>query len=311
MSGAFRTRNVRSAAIAGDVLPTREKTAMKRSMRYLTILSATLLALAVACGGSSTPTSDQTTPSQTASPSPSATTPTVRSANVYFLRGEKVASVHRDVTVTGAAIATAAMRALLDGPTATERTAGLTTTIPSATELNAVTISGGTADVDLTAAYGSGGGTLSMSARLMQVVFTLTQFPTVRQVTFRLDGKPITALGGEGIMVDKPQTRAQYESFLPPIFIDSPAMGETVTSPLTVRGVANVFEGQFMIEVTDSSGTVLVKQPAHASMGSYSAFAETLSWDTPATGAGRVTGYDRSPKDGARIDDYVVPVTFG
>lgn len=287
---------------------------MRTIKGLLVITSAALLAGVAACGGTTPTANESPEPSTTATtPTQSATTEpatTQMSTRIYLLRGEKVVSVHRDVAVTGSAVAAATMRALLEGPSAAERAAGLGTTIPTGTRLNGVTIKDGTADVDLTAAYESGGGSLSMFARLMQVTFTLTQFPTVQRVTFRLDGKPVTVFSGEGIIIDHPATRAQYESFLPPIFIDSPAMGESVTSPVTVRGVANVFEGQFNLEVTDATGKVLATGAGHASMGSYTAFSTTLRYTVSTPTAGKVIGFDYSAKDGSRIDDYVVPVTL-
>jgi germination protein M len=297
---------------------------MKVCSFWFRVSLAALLVLAAGCGGTA-PASNQSNPTTvapttatpttatptTATPTavaPTTTAPGALSTHVYFLRGEKVVAVHRDVLVVSAATATAAMRALLAGPTVTERAAGVTTTIPAGTQLRGVAVANDTADVDLSAAYESGGGSLSMSARLMQVVFTLTQFPTVQRVTFRLEGKAIAVFGGEGIIIDRPATRAQYESFLPEIFIESPAMGETVTSPLTVRGVANVFEGQFLVEVTDATGTVLVRAPVNASMGMHTAFTSSLRFAVETPGPGRVTGFDYSAKDGSRILDDVVPV---
>lgn len=283
------------------------------------LVAPVVLLLVAACGGSSTPSAQ---PSRT--PTPAATTATVspstsppasaatvvRPTHVYFLHGEKVASVHRDVQVTDGAIASAAVRALLAGPTAAERAAGLSSAVPAGTQLLGLRIAGGIAVVDLSARYAAGGGSLSMSARLMQVVFTLTQFPTVRGVTWRLDGRQVRVFGGEGIVLDHPATRAQYRSFLPPIFIESPAWGETVSSPVTVRGLADVFEGQFLVEVTDAAGALLVRQPAMASMGMHTSFTKTLSFTVARAGSGRVTGFDYSPKDGARIDETAVPVTL-
>ncbi len=49
-----------------------------------------------------------------------------------------------------------------------------------------------------------------MQARLAQVVYTITQFPTVKGVVFSLDGEPIDVLGGEGIIIDQPLTRRDY-----------------------------------------------------------------------------------------------------
>ena len=286
--------------------------------RALTALALATVVLA-GCGGS-TPApagSPTTTPSgtvtPTASPTDSQTTPsvTIHSLRVYFLRGEKVVSAYRAVPVTGSAVASAAMTALLAGPSTAEMGAGVSTAIPTGTALNGVRITNGVAQVDLSSTYASGGGSLSMTARLMQVVFTLTQFPTVTGVSLALDGVPTTVLGGEGVLIKTPATRSQYDSFLPPIFIDSPAMGQTVTSPLTVTGLANVFEGQFSVQVTDATGSVLARAPGMASMGEFSPFTVTLSFTAPAQGAGTVTGYDNSPKDGTRIDVYDVPVLFG
>ncbi len=235
----------------------------------------------------------------------------MQSLRVYFLRGEKVVSVHREALVTGTAVASAAVTALLAGPSGTERAAGISTAIPAGTTLTGVRIVDGIAQVDLGPAYASGGGSLSMTARLMQVVFTLTQFSTVTGVSFAIDGRPTTVLGGEGVIIDTPATRADFDRFVPPIFIDSPAVGQTVTSPVQVSGVANVFEGQFSVELTDATGSVLAKAPALASMGQFTSFTVTLSFTTPAAGAGQVTGFDNSPKDGSRIAVYDVPVHFG
>lgn len=274
------------------------------SARRRIVVLATLLLLIAGCGGS-----DQ--PSNAPSPTPTPTsTPTSTPVHLYFLHNEKVVAVYREVAVSSGAVATATMRALLAGPTAAEQAAGVSTTIPTGATLGGLSVHNGVALVDLSTSYESGGGSLSMTARLMQVVFTLTQFSTVHSVNFSIDGKRITVFGGEGVMLDHPQTRASFESFLPPIFIDSPAMGETVSSPLTVHGLANVYEGQFTVEVTDANGHVLARSPAHAAMGSYADFTTSLHFTVAAAGAGHVTAFDRSAKDGTRIDDYDVPVAL-
>ena len=305
-------------------------------MRLKGILSVAVVALVVGgCGGTSgsggspaptsTPTASTgsstpaapgatpTAPTPGVSPSTTASpTPPVRAVRVplkvYFLHGETLVSVQRRPVVTGAAVATAAVRALLQGTDRAERAAGLSTTIPAGTRLNGITISNGTADVDLSAAYASGGGTLAMTARLAQVVYTVTQFSTVQRVTFRLDGKPVTAFGGEGIVLDKPVTRARFSELLPPIFVDTPARGATVRSPVTISGVADVFEGQFIVEVRTAGGRVLAQGPGHAAMGMYAPFSVHLTYKVGRTQAGSVVAYDRSAKDGSVIDLVTVPV---
>ena len=81
------------------------------------------------------------------------------------------------------------MNALLGGPTARERGIGMSTDIPAGTALRGVAIAGGVATVDLSSAFAASGTTPSMTARLAQVVYTLTQFPSVgKGVLFKVDG---------------------------------------------------------------------------------------------------------------------------
>jgi spore germination protein GerM len=54
-----------------------------------------------------------------------------------------------------------------------------------------------------------------MDLRLAQVVYTLMQFPSVKAVNFSLDGKPVTVFGSEGIVLDHPQERSDYEDVAP------------------------------------------------------------------------------------------------
>jgi hypothetical protein len=135
------------------------------------------------------------------------------------------------------------------------------------TKLLGIAIKKGVATVDLTSQYQSGGGSLSMKARLAQVVYTLTQFPTVRAVLFHLDGEPVNVFSGEGIVLDHPVGRADYEDLLPVIAVDKPAEGERVTSPVRVSGSANVFEANVTVKVLDENGHVVVKTFTTATCG--------------------------------------------
>ncbi len=79
---------------------------------------------------------------------------------------------------------------LFKGPTAAESNSvpAITSTIPDNTLLLGVTLTDGVATVDLSREFESGGGSFSMSGRLAQVVYTLTQFPEIESVAFELDG---------------------------------------------------------------------------------------------------------------------------
>ena len=192
----------------------------------------------------------------TATTEPTGTVPTSVSLEVWFLDGEQLVRQTRSLESTRL-VATAAMKALLAGPSPAELASGLATSVPAGTKLLGISIKKGVATVDLTSQYQSGGGSLSMKARLAQVVYTLTQFPTVRAVLFHLDGEPVNVFSGEGIVLDHPVGRKDYEDLLPVITVDKPAAGERVTSPVDVSGSANVFEANVTVKVLDQTGKVV------------------------------------------------------
>ena len=207
--------------------------------------------------------------------------------------------------------ATAAVKALLAGPTPAEQQAGLDTAVPAGTRLLGLSIDGGVARIDLSGEFGSGGGSPSMTARIAQVVYTLTRFPTVRAVQFLVDGDPVEALGDEGVALDGPQRRARYRDLEPAIFVEAPGVGAVIASPFTVQGTAMVFEGSFLTRLVDSSGRRVVQIVMQASAGGpqRGRFAEQISFSTSAK-RGTLIVYAQSMEDGSRQDEVRIPVTF-
>jgi hypothetical protein len=159
-------------------------------------------------------------------------------------------------------VGAAAVEWLLQGP-AEE---GVQTAIPAGTRLLGLTIEDGIATVDLTSEFEEGGGSLSMTMRLAQVVYTLTQFPTVDGVLFRLDGRDVDVFSGEGIILDHPVTRSDYEDLVPVIVVESPQPG-AVSSPVTVSGNANVFEANVTVVILDAAGNELARTFTTATCG--------------------------------------------
>jgi len=237
----------------------------------------------------------------------------MKSARLYFAQAEKIGVVGRDVAVTGSgttARAKAAMKALLSGPTSADRAYGFATEIPSGTKLRGLSIKRGVATVDLSKRFASGGGSLSMQMRAAQVVCTLTRFSGIDSVAFKLDGKSIEALGGEGVMVSPSVDRTDFENVMPAILVESPIPGQTVTSPVRLKGSANVFEAQFNAQVAAKGGTVLAEKPVHATSGTGTrgTFSTTLRFDVKSARQGIVSAFDISEKDGSVIDRVDVPV---
>lgn len=205
---------------------------------------------------------------------PPTTEPALVDVRVYFLSGERLVIDHRDVA--GPAVMGGALTALLEGPTG-----DLLTTIPEGTELRGVNLVDGTATVDLTSEFGTGGGSLSMTARVAQVVFTATQFDNVDQVVFWIDGAPIEYLGGEGLIMSAPWTRADVSRDLTgSVLVDSPHPGDTVTSPFTVTGEADVFEGDFPIEIRRGDTVLATIAPVTGgAWGNWADFTTTVTVD--------------------------------
>lgn len=240
-------------------------------------LALALAASVAACGGGKPapagPGATTEPPAATSAPTtPAATTPTGTTPapaftyEVWFLRGEQLQAVKRTAEKTPL-VATTAVRSLLTGPDEQDVAQGLTTAIPRGTKLRGVTVADRIATVDLSSEYESGGGSLSMTARLAQVVFTLTQFPTVDRVRFKLDGQPVHVFSGEGIVLDHPVGRADYDALLPAIVVTQPLAHATVTSPVKVSGNADVFEANVTVRILDANGKEIARDFTTATCG--------------------------------------------
>ena len=249
-------------------------------------------------------------------PSPSTTAETMLVRAYYVLDGpsgvEGLVPTLR-VVPKSTGVARSAMNALLDPDAVLARYSQLSTGIPSGTKLLGITIKNGVATVDFSSEFESGGGSASAAYRLGQVTYTLTQFPTVRAVLFQVEGRTVTTFGSEGIVLDGPQTRKDFEDLLPSIFVDRPAFGAAANNPARVTGNANVFEATFRVALLDGSGKVLVDQQAMATCGSgcRGTFDVTLQYDVPKAEYGTLRVYFGSAKDGSPQDirDYPVWLT--
>lgn len=258
------------------------------------------IATAAACGGG------EVTPPATESQPPDATSSTA----VYFLRDGKVAPVRREIPATAEPELSAIIE-LLEGPTDDEAAAGLVSAIPAGTEVLGISFDRGVATVDLSETFGGDGGSASMLGRVAQVVATLTRFDGVERVAFQLDGQSVTAIGGEGVVVDPPIGRRAIEEQTPQILIESPLPGDTVASPMRLRGTANVFEANVSIEVRDETGTVILEAftTATSGTGTRGTFDTKLSLPT-ASGSLTIVAFEASAEDGRPLHAVDVRVTL-
>jgi germination protein M len=224
--------------------------------------------------------------------------------------GPFLVSVRQDIPKTER-IALATLRELVEGPSAsaTAMIDGLSTAVPAETLVLDVTIDDRVATVDLSREFGSGGGSASMFARLAQVVYTATQFPTVDEVQLELDGQLVTVFSAEGIVLDGPISRADYVDLLPIVFVDTPAAGAEVHAPLRITGMAAVFEATFQYRVEDADGKVLAEGHAMSDNGmGWGTFDVTIDLDIDESQPGTLTVWEYSAKDGSVQGERVTPL---
>jgi hypothetical protein len=228
---------------------------------------------------------------------------------VYFVRGEKVGVAARSVETTDGSLATA-MRALLAGPTDEELGAGLHSEIPAGTGLRGASFRNDVATVDLTSGFESGGGSASMLMRVAQVVYTLTQFPSINRVRFKIEGDAREAIGGEGVVVEPPVGRGDFEDQTPAILVESPAPGDTIGRRFTVSGSANTFEATVNLRLVDADGDTLLESFTTATSGSgvRGTFGGKLGYSLGEEGPGTFFAYERSAADGSEINVVEIPV---
>jgi germination protein M len=304
-------------------------------MRPNTAVLITLALLAAACGTdgggatttstasstTATPSTTTTMPatSSTSAPTTTSTAPVAEGIVVYFLLEELEADAGGPFLVpvfraiqAGSDMPMAALEALVDGPDdgETEGIPSISTAVPEGSSVLGVTVEEGLASVDLSDEFDDGGGSFSMFARLAQVVFTLTRIDGVDQVEFLIEGEPVTVFSGEGVELDGPQERSDYYDLLPPIFVDTPAWGEPVDSPVAVSGLSNVFEAVSQVMLTDDDGIPLFEDSVMATCGTgcWGEWQVDVPYEVDREQFGALIVWEFSAEDGSRINVREYPV---
>lgn len=150
-----------------------------------------------------------------AAPQPSATTktPVEQTVQIYWLKdtGTRLELVPSAVSLTNAAqpdeTLKAAFTELLKGPTS----AAVDSTIPPDTALLSLETKDDGIHIDLSKSFTAGGGSASMTGRLAQVLYTATTLDPTAKVWISVEGQPLEVLGGEGLTIDQPMTRADFD----------------------------------------------------------------------------------------------------
>ncbi len=97
---------------------------------------------------------------------------------------------------------------------------------------------------------------------------------------------------------------------LPPIAVDSPSIGQQVSSPVRVSGTANVFEGTVNVRILDANGHELARAFTTATCGTgcRGDYSVSVRFHVDRQQAGTVEVLDYSAKDGTPENVVSIPV---
>ena len=248
----------------------------------LALSALAALLLAAGCGDDDTTTvTVRETVTETAASSVPSEAPAL--VSLYFLQDGKVWPEQRGI-VTGPAIATNTVHQLFEG---TERE--LTSAIPLETRLRSLAIDGGVASIELDPE-------ITDRRALAQLTYTLTQFDSVKRVSF--NGDP-------------PVGRAAFEEQTPAILVESPLSFEEVQPGFDVTGTANTFEATFQYELHDADDKILKKDFVTATSGSGTrgTFRFTVPYESEG-GQGTLVVFEISAEDGSRMNERSIPLSL-
>jgi len=137
-----------------------------------------------------------------------------KEANIYWLQpNDSKVKLAPNATAVAPADTTpnAALEKALNGLLAGPADPAVTTTIPKGTTLKTLEVKPDGIHIDLSAEFASGGGSASMQGRIAQVLYTATSLDPSAKVWLSVDGKPLESLGGEGLLLEQPMTRQNFD----------------------------------------------------------------------------------------------------
>lgn len=220
--------------------------------------------------------------------------------------------VHREVPYT-LGVGRASLESLFAGPSKAEQDGvpAISTMVPAGVKVLGLTIVDGLATVDLSDQFEGTDDSAVVALRMAQVVFTLTSISHVSEVVFWQEGKAISAQTGDGDLVTRPVSKADYLQFAAAITVETPVYSGAGGSPLHVTGFGAVFEASFNYVLTDGDGLIIAEGQAMTTNGSgWGGFDFTIPYHVDSKQTGALIVWVYSAKDGSRIDIREYPVVL-
>jgi spore germination protein GerM len=136
-----------------------------------------------------------------------------QTVSLYFLGRHGVVTIRRQVEVEPTPAR--ALRALLAGPLSSERASGTASALVSPTAARLERVRGGIAHVALESDFRDSA-IGNQPAALAEIVYTLTEFPQIRRVSFSVDGSIVAVPTPDGSLTTGPVGRKDYAALFDP-----------------------------------------------------------------------------------------------
>jgi len=124
---------------------------------------------------------------------------------VWFLRldekTENVSLVPVKRNILDEAKVENALKALIEGPSADEKTRGCLTAVPPNLKIRGIKMKDRVVEIDFNAAIGEAAAGNILMNRIDQIIYTATQFKEVDGITISINGKKQNVIGGDGLSI--------------------------------------------------------------------------------------------------------------
>lgn len=200
----------------------------KQNRRFSLPLVAGIAATILALGGGAawwakysldanrevTPKPSTVTPPVVENPTPPQSVTEQRQVEICWLNptADKIELVTKTVKVQKSVQADELLKIAFENLLSGTEEEAYTTAIPTGTKLIDLNLDKEGVHVNLSQQFVSGGGSASMTGRLAQVLYTATSLDPEAKVWINVDGTPLNNLGGEGLIINQPMTRSDFNN---------------------------------------------------------------------------------------------------
>ncbi len=130
--------------------------------------------------------------------------------SVYWIASQGTKFVAVPVAIAAPSQGEAIQRALEKLMTDSPQTGDRYNAIPAGTKILGITAKDKEIRLNLSREFTTGGGSASMTGRVVQVLYTATSLDPEARLYLSVEGKAIGSLGGEGVEIPQPMTRRDF-----------------------------------------------------------------------------------------------------